>query len=893
MIKINFSFLKIFLWFFSKIIYLCLLKNYTYLYRRTHQLFDYFFLLKQYQIISLKLSKQFDKLTKYTSNILKQVFQFIDFIQKIKEHKDFSTKILRILKEIVDKYSSSFQQSSTQWNTKFCSSNIAIFFSFFEKWIIDNSTRRKAIKNFIKILLNIEKTAAKLSFIDYRITSLNEFLANSKNMRVFDIDKNKNKQRKLIEDINNQDANIDFSQTQDFNQTQDSCQIQRAESNHESYIKTSQFQALSLEMKARIVKLMQQIMIIFMKAHSNDSFFVHSIFQAERSHFRFSLYDQTSSFKWNPSNIGFFDPHFNEKIIAIASVMKHSEKDIYFRNIHLFLKRCSNIATIKGDQIVRNNLFICLRELALQWYISEMTSNVKALIKYASGIEHWFVKLLSRFKKKSIIALSILMREKYTFKDAKNQRKFREYAFIILRATKSINLETFDQIAMIWNDMNTEFQRDIQRSNEDIVLDDFLNALDEFKNIWWQLTRRRMSVFKNSNYRSNQYQYSKKRSDQYQQSEKEFKSCNISESFEEYRKNYSRANSTSNFKSNSNNMQQYFKSWTLRTSYQFTRQSYQQKKDRQAFKDIENSSKFSKSTDVSKSQHSIYNKFQRYSIDSQRINPSYQQKASHENEDEKLKDDEEQENFSFNFANFDDEDNELYYEKESIKEDDNDQIFIEFIDIESTCKRCELFFFSRNLLHVHIREAKCLKQTISTNPDTSKTHNIVKIIAFKAFTKDQNSELKFRSWNFFQTFIKLISTMKAILMCLNIECDATLADKAWIIDLLSNIQIRKMQTSLRVKGIESFTHEFIEYVCISVYFSGITKNEFSALAFITKEIHLIDDLKVKMLIENDLLRSEEFIINIEKKIFIIDSCDMNIALETQSKGSYIRKMIHA
>ena len=46
--------------------------------------------------------------------------------------------------------------------------------------------------------------------------------------------------------------------------------------------------------------------------------------------------------------------------------MKHSGKDTYFRNIHLFLERCSNIAAVKDDQLVKDNLFICLRELILQ-----------------------------------------------------------------------------------------------------------------------------------------------------------------------------------------------------------------------------------------------------------------------------------------------------------------------------------------------------------------------------------------------------------------------------------------------------------------------------------------------------------------------------------------------
>ena len=75
------------------------------------------------------------------------------------------------------------------------------------------------------------------------------------------------------------------------------------------------------------------------------------------------------------------------------------------------------------------------------------------------------------------------MRKKYIFEDVRNQREPREYASIILRASKSTNFAVSNQIAMIWNGMNAEFQRNIQRSNEDIVLDDFLNALNEFKDI--------------------------------------------------------------------------------------------------------------------------------------------------------------------------------------------------------------------------------------------------------------------------------------------------------------------------------------------------------------------------------------------------------------------------
>ena len=193
---------------------------------------------------------------------------------------------------------------------------------------------------------------------------------------------------------------------------------------------------------------MQQTMTTFMKSHSNQQSFteiselalsMHPDINTDRLLSRSFLFEH-AIFKWNFSNIGFFNSYYNEKTTATAFVIKHSEKDVYFRDVYFFLKRCSDIVTIKNDQLVRNNLFIFLWELALQWYISEMITNVKTLIKFASNIDHWITKLLKRFKEKFNVALFVLIKEKYIFDDARNQGESREYTSIILKAIKSTNL---------------------------------------------------------------------------------------------------------------------------------------------------------------------------------------------------------------------------------------------------------------------------------------------------------------------------------------------------------------------------------------------------------------------------------------------------------------------
>ena len=55
--------------------------------------------------------------------------------------------------------------------------------------------------------------------------------------------------------------------------------------------------------------------------------------------------------------MGFFNPMYKDKSVTFgASLMEYTLKEIYFRDIHLFLKYARNVASIKGDKLVRTNL---------------------------------------------------------------------------------------------------------------------------------------------------------------------------------------------------------------------------------------------------------------------------------------------------------------------------------------------------------------------------------------------------------------------------------------------------------------------------------------------------------------------------------------------------------
>ena len=53
-----------------------------------------------------------------------------------------------------------------------------------------------------------------------------------------------------------------------------------------------------------------------------------------------------SNSRWNAANLEFFDSLYDEKFSAIENAIEHSEKNIYFRDVHIFIERIKNIAQI-------------------------------------------------------------------------------------------------------------------------------------------------------------------------------------------------------------------------------------------------------------------------------------------------------------------------------------------------------------------------------------------------------------------------------------------------------------------------------------------------------------------------------------------------------------------
>jgi hypothetical protein len=104
-----------------------------------------------------------------------------------------------------------------------------------------------------------------------------------------------------------------------------------------------------------------------------------------------------------------------------------------------------------------------------------------------------------------------------------------------------------------------------------------------------------------------------------------------------------------------------------------------------------------------------------------------------------------------------------------------------------------------------------------------------------------------------------------------------------------------MITSLNVKELRINKHETFEYIIAIIYFLRKFIEEKLIREIIRREVHLMNDLKANMLIDNDILDSEKIFINDVNSKVIIASCQnmiISIEIRTLSK-EMINKILHA
>lgn len=170
--------------------------------------------------------------------------------------------------------------------------------------------------------------------------------------------------------------------------------------------------------------------------------------------------------------------------------MVRDGKDVYYRNVNLFVERILDLAATKGHDAVKTNLNTCLRGTALIWYTAELTSLERSGLRQIDLTERWITSLKRRFKPNHSAAVSSLVAERYSVADVRSDREPASYIQQVVSHAKDASFDsTFHQLTWAWRNLDPELKRDIAAPDEKTTLAQFLEQVEAKKEVWQEIYR--------------------------------------------------------------------------------------------------------------------------------------------------------------------------------------------------------------------------------------------------------------------------------------------------------------------------------------------------------------------------------------------------------------------
>ena len=117
-------------------------------------------------------------------------------------------------------------------------------------------------------------------------------------------------------------------------------------------------------------------------------------------------------------------------------------------------------------------------------------------------------------------------------------------------------------------------------------------------------------------------------------------------------------------------------------------------------------------------------------------------------------------------------------------------------------------------------------------------------------------------------------------VCLNIDCSITINNRQTFTRHVLNLKIKKLIFSISIRDIDNIMHYIFDYIVISYYIDDYLSN--NNQMFITNKfevkIHLVDDLKTNLFIDNNVFIAQRVKINLITQSVQLNNCQNLVAL---------------
>lgn len=110
----------------------------------------------------------------------------------------------------------------------------------------------------------------------------------------------------------------------------------------------------------------------------------------------------------------------------------------------------------------------------------------------------------------------------------------------------------------------------------------------------------------------------------------------------------------------------------------------------------------------------------------------------------------------------------------------------------------------------------------------------------------------------------------------------TLIDRQFLMEQAPHVAIHCMPSPIPVRGLGAAIHNSDQYAKVDIYLTGVD----GRIAVITREAHIVDDLRAKMLVGIDVLAIEGITMDLPRKLAVISSCaNIEILLTITTKST--------
>ena len=193
-----------------------------------------------------------------------------------------------------------------------------------------------------------------------------------------------------------------------------------------------------------------------------------------------------STERWNQADLGYFDSHLDSTYgeVEIVSV----GKDVYYRNVVLFVQRLQSLVTFRGAAFVKANIAMSLRGSALEWYTSELSNFDCDALNNDPGVKSWINTFFHRFKVPTSVALGLLTDETYSLNDARARRPPARYVRAIMRHGIGCNIvDVANQLSFAYRGLAPKLRVFITPPTKATKASDFIRALEEKQEVWHEM----------------------------------------------------------------------------------------------------------------------------------------------------------------------------------------------------------------------------------------------------------------------------------------------------------------------------------------------------------------------------------------------------------------------